>query len=40
MFFLYKYKLFMLRIITWSLLRIIIISYLKPYNFIQTNDYY
>ena len=35
--------LFVLRIVTWSsncLLRIIIISWLKPYDLVQTNDYY
>ena len=40
---LYGYKLFLLRIVTWSynsLLQIIIIIYLKPYNCAQTNDYY
>ena len=38
----YNCKLFVLRIVTWSyncLLRIII-SYLKPYYYVQTNDYY
>ena len=34
----YKSKLFVLRIVAWSydcLVRIIIISYLKPYNYVQ-----
>ena len=38
----YNWKLFTLRILSWSyncFLRIII-SYLKPYNCMQTNDYY
>ena len=37
----YNYKLFALRIGTWSynfLLRIV--NYLKPYNCVQTNDFY
>ena len=45
----YYCKLFVLRIFTWSyncllgiiiIVIIIIISYLKPYNCVQTNDYY
>ena len=39
----YNSKLFVLRILTWCyncLLRIIIISSLKPTNCVQTNDYY
>ena len=39
----YNSKLFLLRIFTWSyncFIRIIIISYLKPYNCVQTNNYY
>ena len=39
----YNYKLFELEIVSWGyncILKIIIISYSKPYNHVQTNDNY